>query len=156
MWWSPPNQTLKSSQLYHYDNRDTRQAKVFINLNDVTDASGPLHFIPARDCLKVDAKIGYSQERYTDEAVYSCVPESNVVVATGPAGSAFLVDTARCLHFGSRGNSLDRLVLMVSFARANAVQQGTGCETLDPVREQLANDRYADDPVRRFILTVPR
>ncbi|MFQ5567989.1 MAG: hypothetical protein ACE5EU_16675, partial [Paracoccaceae bacterium] len=30
LWWSPPNQTAKGSQLYHYDHRDDRQAKVFI------------------------------------------------------------------------------------------------------------------------------
>jgi hypothetical protein len=156
MWWSPPNQSLKGSQLYHYDHRDTRQAKVFINLNDVTDESGPLHFIKASDCLKVDAGIGYSQDRYTDEEVYSCMPESNVVVAKGKAGTAFIVDTARCLHYGSRGNSLDRLILMVSFARANAVEPGNGCETLDPVRDRLVKDHFADDPVRSFILTAPR
>lgn len=156
MWWSPPNQTLKGSQLYHYDHRDTRQAKVFINLNDVTDESGPLHFIRASDCLKVNEGIGYSQDRYTDEQVYSCVPESNVVVAKGSAGTAFIVDTARCLHYGSRGNSLDRLILMASFARTNSVEPGGGCETLDAVRERLVKDHFAADSVRGFVLTAPR
>ncbi len=156
MWWSPPNQSLKGSQLYHYDHRDTRQIKVFINLNDISEASGPLHFVRASDCLKVDAGVGYSQDRYTDEEVYSCVAETNVVQAVGPAGTAYAVDTARCLHYGSRGNTLDRLVFMVSFARANSVEPGGGCETLDPIRSRLTEEIYRNDPVRSFILSAPK
>ncbi|MBC8095332.1 MAG: hypothetical protein H7Y43_05940, partial [Akkermansiaceae bacterium] len=88
LWWSPPNQTTQGSQLYHYDHRDNRQAKVFINLNNVTKDSGPLHFLSAADCLKVDVKVGYSQGRYTDEDVYSAVPQSNVIATVGKPGSA--------------------------------------------------------------------
>lgn len=156
LWWSPPNESMKGSQFYHYDHRDTRQAKIFVNLNDVTDDSGPLHFVPAKECLKVDAKVGYTQERYTDDEVYSAVPQSVVVQATGPSGSAYIVDTARCLHYGSRGNRLDRLVLMISYARANAVEPGGGCKTLDPVRARLVKELYPNDPVRAFALTAPR
>ena len=152
LWWTPPNQTAERSQLYHYDHRDNRQAKVFINLNNVTKESGPLHFISAQDCLKVDAKVGYSQGRYTDEDVYSAVPESKVIATTGGPGSGFIVDTARCLHYGSRGNTLDRFVLMASYARVNSVKPGPGCRVLDPVRKRLAKELYNSDPVKSFVL----
>jgi len=155
LWWSPPNQTVQGSQLYHYDHRDNRQAKVFINLNNVTKDSGPLHFLSADDCLKVDARVGYSQGRYTDEDVYSAVPRSNVIATTGEPGSAFIVDTARCLHYGSRGNVLDRFVLMASFARVNSVNPGPGCKVLDPVRARLAREFYSSDPVKSFVLDTP-
>ena len=39
------------------------------------------------------------------------------IVMTGPRGSGAWVDTSRCLHFGSRGNSTDRLMLIVQFTK---------------------------------------
>lgn len=156
LWWSPPNQSQQGSQLYHYDHRDSRQAKLFLNLNDVTEESGPLHFLRASDSLKVDAKVGYTQGRYTDEEVYGAVPESAALAATGEQGTAYLVDTARCLHYGSRGNSRDRFILMASFARVNSVNPGGGCRVLDPVRSQLAREVYNADPIRSFVLDTPR
>ena len=155
MWWSPPNHTMKGSQLYHYDHRDSRQAKFFINISDVTPDAGPLHFLSARDSLSVDAKVGYSQDLYTDEQVYSACPKSREVQAIGPSGSAYAVDTARCLHFGSRGNRSQRLILMASYARANSVKPGSGCPVLDPVRDQLVAELFRGDAVRTFALTVP-
>ncbi len=155
LWWSPPNQTVQGSQLYHYDHRDSRQAKVFINLNNVTEDSGPLHFLPARYSRMVDAKVGYSQGRYTDEQVYSAVPRSNVVDTVAEAGAGFIVDTARCLHYGSRGNLLDRFILMASFARVNSVKPGKGCRVLDPVRSRLVREFYDSDPVRAVVLDTP-
>ena len=155
LWWSPPNQTVKGSQLYHYDHRDDRQAKVFINLNNVTKDCGPLHFLPARDSRRVDAKVGYSQGRYTDDEVYSAVSRSDVVDTVAEAGSGFVVDTARCLHYGSRGNLKDRFVLLASFARVNSVNPGKGCRVLDPVRKRLVRELYDSDPVRAAVLDTP-
>ncbi len=154
VWLSPPNNTAVRSQLYHYDHKDTRQAKIFINLNDVTAECGPLHFIPATSCLKVEEKVGYSQGRYSDEEVYSAVSESEAIATVGKAGSGYLVDTARCLHYGSRGNLRERLVLMVNYARANCVDRGSGCEVLDPVRGRLIEQRYATDEARAFSLSL--
>lgn len=150
VWWTPPNQTAMRSQLYHYDHRDTRQAKIFINLNGVDETSGPLHFLPATSALKVDKKIGYSQDEYTDEQVEGCCSKDEVVRTIGPAGSGFIVDTARCLHYGSRGNVKDRLILMISYARVNCVSKGAGCEVLDPVRDKLTKSYFSDDPARKF------
>lgn len=156
LWWTPPNETAKGSQLYHYDHRDTRQAKLFLNIEEVGPQTGPLNFLPARKSLQVNSSVGYSQDRYTDEEVFTAVAPSDVVQTMGPAGSAFVVDTARCLHFGSRSNKLDRMLLMVSFARANGVDAGPACPVLDPARSRLAAERYAMDELRRFVLTVPR
>ncbi len=155
LWWSPPNQSAKGSQLYHYDHRDSRQAKVFINLSNVTKDCGPLHFLSARDSRNVDAKVGYSQGRYTDEQVYSAVSQSNVVDTVAEAGVGFVVDTARCLHYGSRGNLLDRFILLASFARVNSVNPGKGCRVLDSVRNRLVRELYDSDPVRAVVLDTP-
>ena len=151
---SPPNSSTDGSQLYHYDHRDSRQAKLFLNLCDVTEAAGPTHFLSAANSKRIDAKVGYKQDRYTDEQIYSAVPQSQVIDTVGPAGTGFLIDTARCLHYGSRGNSTDRLVLLASYVRTNNVNPSDGCEVLDPIRKQLAAEKYADDPVRSFALTA--
>ena len=156
LWWSPVNQSQQGSQLYHYDHRDSRQAKLFLNLNDVTLESGPLHFLRASDSVKVDDKVGYQQGRYSDDDVYSAVSREDVMAATGEAGTAYIVDTARCLHYGSRGNSRDRFILMASFARVNSVDPGGGCSVLDPVRGRLVRELYGSDPVRSLVLDTPR
>ena len=152
VWWTQPNQTAMRSQLYHYDHRDTRQAKLFINLNDVGPDSGPLNFLPAQSSLKVNKVVGYSQGRYTDEEVYSACSPSEVLSTVGTAGSSFFVDTARCLHYGSRENKFERLVLMVSFARVNCVDKGAGCDVVDPVRQRIISEHFGNDPVRAFAL----
>jgi hypothetical protein len=152
VWQTIPNETAVRSQLYHYDHRDTRQAKIFFNLNNVDENTGPLHFLPASSSLKVDRKIGYTQEDYTDEQVYSCCSKDEVLKTVGPPGSGYIVDTARCLHYGSRGNKLERLVLMICFARANCVDSGSGCDVLDPVRQRLIAECYSNDKARSFSL----
>jgi hypothetical protein len=151
VWLSPPNQTAVRSQLYHYDHKDTRQAKIFINLNDVTNECGPLHFLPVTSSLMVEKKVGYSQGRYTDEEVYGAVSQDRVIATIGPTGTGYIVDTARCLHYGSRGNTKERLVMMVNYARANCVDSGSGCEVLDPIRGQLIK-KYSADEARAFTL----
>jgi hypothetical protein len=155
LWWSPPNQTVAGSQLFHYDHRDTRQPKLFVNLNDVTADSGPLHFLSVEQANQFDRSVGYSQGRIADEQVYSVIKPEDVKTTAGPAGNAFLVDTARCLHYGSRGNKLGRLVFMANYTRANCVDPGTGNRTFDKVRDQVAKARYSDDPVRHYVITAP-
>ena len=84
-WWSPPSQTLTGSQRYHYDHRDTRQAKVFINLTDVTEDNGPLHFLKPADSLKVDAKVGYSEVFcLICAARYMSVPSTAIAPSISP------------------------------------------------------------------------
>jgi hypothetical protein len=155
VWWSPPNDTLKGSQLFHYDGLDNRQAKVFINLHEVTPEAGPLYFLDAAQSAVFDAKIGYSMGRIADEDVFSIFKPEDLHSGAGPAGGALILDTGRCLHYGSRKNHEGRLIFMVNFSRVNCIDPGKGCPVLDPVREELVRTRYADDPVRTYVLTAP-
>src|SRR5687767_12225969 len=53
LWRSTPSPAqISGSQYYHQDNIDTRQAKFFVLLNDVTMENGPLTLIPARESEK--------------------------------------------------------------------------------------------------------
>jgi hypothetical protein len=103
------NQPLSYSQLWHLDHDDKRVCKLFIYLTDVRDtADGPLTFIPApaskpfRNTLK---------SHMSDDKVFSRVDRSAVKEMVAPRLSSFIVNTARCLHMGSRIHS-DRTRLL--------------------------------------------
>jgi hypothetical protein len=110
-----PNQTNERSQKYHFDFVDSRQAKLVLNAFDTGDAHGPFTWLPADVSRRIAASEGYRRERLEDAAVLAHCPEPDWLRLTGPAGSAAVVDTSRCLHFGSRGNRFPRLVLFVQY-----------------------------------------
>jgi hypothetical protein len=94
------NKALSYSQLWHLDHDDKRVCKLFIYLTDVRDTKdGPLTFIPApsskpfRNTLK---------SHLSDEKVFSRVDRSAVREIIAPRLSSCIVNTARCLHMGSR------------------------------------------------------
>ncbi len=154
IFWSPKNKTINSSQKFHYDHRDTRQIKIFLNLNDVNEDNGPLCFLPADVSSLFISKIGYNQLKNDDDVVYSACSRSTLIKNVGEAGTGVMVDTSRCLHYGSRQNKEDRLVFMASFVRPNCVNPKKKSRVLDSVRRKFANELYKDDPIRQYALTV--
>jgi hypothetical protein len=95
-----PNQALSYSQLWHLDHDDKRVCKLFIYLTDVRDtADGPFTFIPAgpsrpfRNTLK---------SHMSDAKVFAKTGPDAVKEMIAPRLSSFIVNTARCLHMGSR------------------------------------------------------
>jgi len=153
LWWSPSNDTIIRSQKYHYDHRDTRQVKIFLNLNDVYEENGPFSFLPADVCSQFNSRIGYNQAKNDDDVVYSVCDRKSVVNNMGAAGSGLMVDTARCLHYGSRQNKKDRFLLMICYVLPNCVAPRRS-RTLEPVRTELAMKLFATDPIRKYAMTV--
>ncbi len=95
-----PNQALSYSQLWHLDHDDKRVCKLFIYLTDVkAPADGPFTFIPAgpsrpfRNTLK---------SHMSDAQVFAKTGPGAVKEMIAPRLSSFIVNTARCLHMGSR------------------------------------------------------
>lgn len=95
-----PSQALSYSQLWHLDHDDKRVCKLFIYLTDVQNtADGPFTFIPAgpskpfRNTLK---------SHMSDAQVFAKTGPDAVKEMIAPRLSAFMVNTARCLHMGSR------------------------------------------------------
>lgn len=119
LWWTPPNATATDSQLFHCDREDRRQVKVLINVKETTSETGPFTLIPADASERVKGKLGYSYKDYrlTDEQIRANGADAQSVPLIGPRGSAYCVDTSRCLHYGSRHNSKQRLLLMIQFTR---------------------------------------
>ncbi len=94
------NKPLSYSQLWHLDHDDKRVCKLFIYLTDVRDtADGPLTFIPAPSSKPFRNTI---KSHMSDDKVFSRVDRSAVKEMVAPRLSSFIVNTARCLHMGSR------------------------------------------------------
>jgi hypothetical protein len=125
LWWSPQNDTAASSQLFHLDNEDWKQVKVFINLFDTDAEMGPFTLLPANVSQRIVRDVGYVKGRIPDEQVEAAGGLDASRVLTGAPGSGAFVDTARCLHYGSRGNRQERLVLMFQFLRFDSPTEST-------------------------------
>jgi hypothetical protein len=150
--WSPPNDTNVKSQQYHFDAEDYRQLKVFVNIFDTTVECGPLTLIGSTASAKVARRAQYAggrRSRLADESIEDVTPRDDIVAAIGPAGSGIFVDTSRCLHYGSRGNKKERLVLLIQFMSFYAPKM----EPVDwsPIVSSMSTRL---DPVRKLMLQV--
>lgn len=139
-----------SSQIYHLDPEGTRQAKLFLNLRDVGPEEGPFTFIPASESKRIVNAIKQRRSqareiasgRYLDHELAAVGELDKAISVSGPAGSAGLVDTSRCLHFGSRVRpGTYRLCLYIQYCSSR--EHGNIFNAA----------RYAGDPVR-YLATV--
>ncbi len=113
---SLPNSTLGGSQLFHLDKGDFRQVKFIFAIADVTEESGPFTFIPADKGAIAEKKLGEtSYGRVSDADIYGIVGEDAAVRCIGDSGSAVIVDTGRCFHYGSRNITKTRCLLQVQY-----------------------------------------
>ncbi len=144
LWWTPPNDSSKSSQAWHIDELAPRQVKVQLNCLEVTVEQGPLHYIPAWRSQQARAELGHRGGRLSDAAVDGTGASRDADRVLGPAGSGVILDSSRCLHFGSRGNTRDRLVLTFHYLPLDAPTETryklqlpvlpSGCEDLDELQ----------------------
>lgn len=147
LWWTPPNETLQQSQLFHRDGEDDRQIKLFFNLFEVTRDMGPLTFLSASVSEAVKRKLRYNTGELTDDLIEDAGGRGKHIVAAGPAGSGVALDTSRCLHFGSRNNTIGRLILMFQFTSFYAPK----AESL-PWGKDIGRTGIRLDEVQRLVL----
>lgn len=106
------------SQLWHCDCDAGDVFKLFIYCDDVMDDDGPFEFIDPEASHSVRDAIGYRyagrRYRVADDLMAAHVPSSRINTMVGPAGTAFVVDTARCFHRGSRITDPSRRRVMAS------------------------------------------
>ena len=138
-----------SSQIYHLDPEGTRQAKLFMNLRDVGPDEGPFTFIPAAETTRIVNAIkqrrledtAMAAGRYSDDELAAVGGLDKAIAVDGPKGSAALVDTSRCLHFGSRVKpGTYRLCLYIQYCTSR--EHGNMFDA----------SRHANDPVRYLAL----
>jgi len=138
---------IVSSQMFHLDPEGLRQAKLFLNLRDVGPDEGPFTFIPASETTRIVKSIRAQRQaegelgmaRYLDSEIAQVGGLDKAIGTMGPPGSAALVDTSRCLHFGSRVKpGTYRLCLYVQYC--TSPEQGNRFDAnrhrADPVRYQ--------------------
>jgi hypothetical protein len=120
LWWTPPNDSVQSSQKAHVDELAPRQVKIILHCDQVEPDCGPLFALEASQTAQVLARSRQRRGRLDDDWLAEIGVLQAMRPVLGPAGSGILFDSSRCLHFGSRGNRRDRLVLAFHFLPADA------------------------------------
>jgi hypothetical protein len=106
--YSPNDDFEGSSQLFHFDHVEYRQIKVFVHLDEVDSATGPLTAIPAGQSRALFDELhraswrAYKGQRLKDRALETSRSPHEIHQFTGPAGTVHLIDTCNCYHYGSR------------------------------------------------------
>ena len=123
LWFSvsPNTEALSTSQLYHSDWEGLTQVRVLVYVHDVKPTDGPFVVVEAETSREIRRRTGYTffrdgPDRYgriEDEQVQSVIGDRHQHRLDGPAGTVAFVDTARCLHYGSR---VDRKATRTLFA----------------------------------------
>ena len=127
--WSVKSDTTVSSQKYHFDGEDVRQLKLFLNVWDLEDAHGPLTFFPAstsKDILQGaerEQRLNAGATTFDDAFVVAGSNNRAPLQVLGEAGTGVFLDTSRCIHYGSRHNSKERLMLMIQYAPYNLARE---------------------------------
>jgi hypothetical protein len=154
VFYSPKNDLHQASQKFHIDTDDLRQLKCFINVEPTDAAAGPFSFLDAELSDRVRAKLqhGWKGGRIEDEDVFSVAKLSDLRELLGPSGSGGLIDTSRCLHFGSRARGGSRLVLMFQFTSFAHLKEDDGYGPDGAVVTKLPADRYRGDALRMLVL----
>lgn len=150
LWRTPVAGDLKGSQYFHRDGRQwlLRYAKFLINMDDVAVDGGPFTFVPADVSEHVSRSIGtVRQSRVKDDEFYRLAKPDDALQLTGPAGTGFAVDSARCFHFGGRVQRGERLLLQFNFRRISDAIEGGPL-----IRTPMFDERFANDPIRKLVV----
>lgn len=116
-----PNKRLTpdTSQFFHLDGQDIHTLHLFVYASDVDEDAGPLTLIKAKASEKIARIMNYRKvgdaRRLLDDVVDPLIDPTDKVVFTGKAGHAFLFDSDRCFHYGSRAGRKPRLIILISY-----------------------------------------
>ena len=130
----------RDSQLWHRDPEDRHVLKVFVNLSDVDEGSGPFTYAPGthpKGPVKdqpdyiyehVDS---YRVRRTTDEQMARLVTKDQWISCVGPRGTIVFADT-RGFHKGGHARHRDRLVFASMFTSYASISSGNFRRTTLP------------------------
>ncbi|GJL54489.1 MAG: hypothetical protein NPIRA02_16210 [Nitrospirales bacterium] len=125
LWWTQVNDATESSQLFHIDQEDFRQAKMFVHVTDVDHSSGPFTLVKAKAARNIERRAASPYNRISDDEVMTLCSTDAVIPLIGPSGTAAFVDTSRCYHFGSRSRGRDRVVLVITYIPFHHIMEPT-------------------------------
>ena len=97
---TPSEEALAYSQLWHRDYDDVRTIKLFAYLTDVSEiADGPFTFLPG----PASDRVGFALHSHLSDAEFFQRAQRDAVQEIrAPRLSAFMCETSRCYHMGSR------------------------------------------------------
>jgi len=121
VWVTRPQKDRANSQLYHLDKPESQIVGLFMNVEHNDMEKGPTTFLPLGVSERVRRRTRYEAVYFrrdgflSDEEVFKyCRPEDQLNTEGAP-GTGAIVDTSNCLHFGSRCQAGERVMLMVKF-----------------------------------------
>lgn len=113
------NNEPQASQRWHRDPEDPKMCKVFVYLNDVTESSGPFHYLLGSHRGGKYGKLFLPRSaagRYPDGgAVEARVSSADIKVCTGRAGTVIFCDTAG-LHRGGYATNGERWMMTAGYS----------------------------------------
>jgi hypothetical protein len=132
---------LASSQLWHRDHDDVRVIKLFSYLTDVEeDGDGPFTFLSRQSTDKFGFPLIGSH--FPDDQVFQKVPRSDIKVMKAPRLTSFMVDTAKCLHMGSRmAPGHGRLLYTATFFAFPRMYPGANLRPFSPTSETTSLEK---------------
>jgi len=146
----PVDGPFTKSQLWHCDDDARDVLKIFIYCDDVTPDDGPFELVQPELSKRTRSAVGYRyagrRYRVSDAAMSQHVPDSQVVPILGSRGTAFVVDTVRCFHRGSRIVNKDRrrIAAMVCFCPPSGLtlprRLASGRAPLDGLADQFSGE----------------
>jgi hypothetical protein len=117
----------RSSQLWHADRDDLHYVlKVFVNLSDVDEGSGPFTYAPGthgKGTRRTPPAHMFKEgntTRSSDEQMAAIVPPGEWVTSIGPKGTIVLADT-RGYHKGGLARDRDRIMYTCMFTSSTAL-----------------------------------
>ena len=102
------------SQLFHCDYDDDKIIKIFLNIFNITENSGPLQCVDANKSNKIRNHLNINLGEHSNN-IEKYISESDINTFTGLAGDMTFIDTSSCFHRGSVDTKEDRLILYASF-----------------------------------------
>lgn len=113
------NQNYKGSQLFHMDNNDWRQIRVFYAIDDINLENGSPEFISSKKSRKIYKHFKISEESNSRnikrEDIYFERFNKEIKTKSLEAGQILYLDTGNCYHRGSRKLLKDRNVFVAQF-----------------------------------------
>jgi hypothetical protein len=141
----------RDSQLYHIDFYDCPMFYVLVLLEDVTMDCGPWTFLPASVSERITKEIGYRQKgrgyRLQDADVRPHIREGEEIVFAYPKGSVLFIDSATCMHFGSRNAISPRYMMM--YGLTTPCRRDFSMTYLKPFKYPIGRN---DSRLRRMVL----
>lgn len=149
----------EGSRAFHLDGgpAGVNRVKCFVNLDEVGHDNGPFTFLSMESTWRIAADLGarwWKEPGPSDQEVLARARPDELFELTGPAGTAILINSGRCLHFGGRARVGRRAILQLDYTampdgrpRFNTLARpGSGVSDLSRFK------RPGDDPVRRLLL----